>query len=392
MEEESFIEYYPDNCDNLELLIFVNGSIPSNSSPEWTPSYKLFNFLVEGVGVTTMTIFGVLGNMTSVIVLYQPKMRTSVSLLLMCLACFDTLLLLTNFLTFGVRGLFYYFLGQVAGDEFAALYNLPYWQYLHPLYGFATIGSVYFTVAIAIDRYIAVWWPLQSRYLCTWPRARYVAAAVILLSAGYNFMTHLTCYLSEIPLELRNNTNTSVPESNLSMDGSNNQTFPNRCSSFEGAMTLQYLIPMVFLPLTLLVVFNTLVYVKLQQENKKRKLMTSQERTETLFTVICVMVVTLFGFCNTALVVNSFLRYFYNCTYQQWQPIVDTIDNFLVSVNSSCNFIIYCAVGTRFRRQLRALLCCHKTVSLDDMASSTVQTESRTKQTELTNFGCTKIK
>ncbi|CAG7700314.1 unnamed protein product [Allacma fusca] len=382
MEVESFIEYYPDNCDNLELLI--NGSIPNNSSPEWTPSFKLFNFLVEGVGITTMTIFGVIGNITSVIVLYQPKMRTSVSLLLMCLACCDTLFLLTNFLNFGVRALvFDYFLGEVAGKEFAALYVDPYWQYWHPLYRFALTGSVYFTVAIAIDRYVAVWWPLQSRYLCTWPRARYVAAAVILLSAGYNGMGYLTCYLSEIPLEMTNNINTSVPESNFITDGSNNQTFQNKCSTFDSALSWHYLIIMVFVPLTLLVVFNTLVYVKVHQANKIRKLMTSQEKTETLFTVICVMVVTLFVSCNTALVVGALLKYFYNCTYVRWQPALDTVDNFLVSINTSCNFIIYCAVGTRFRRQLRALLCCHKTVSLDDMVSSTVQNESSTNQTEL---------
>ncbi|CAG7830880.1 unnamed protein product [Allacma fusca] len=191
----------------------------------------------------------------------------------------------------------------------------------------ALTGSVYFTVAIAIDRYIAVWWPLQSRILDL------------------------------------------LPDRNA--NGSGN------------ALSWSYVPIMMVFPLTLLVVFNTLIYVKVHQANKVRKLMTSQEKTETLFTVICVMVVTLFVTCNSAVVVSAFVKYFYNCNYQLWKPVLDTIDNLLVSINSSCNFIIYCAVGSRFRRQLRALLCRHKSVAVDDTDSTTEQINDR-KQAAIT--------
>ncbi|CAG7711911.1 unnamed protein product [Allacma fusca] len=364
-----------------QIELHWNSSLPSNSSTEWTPSFKLFKFLVQGVGITVVTIFGVMGNLTSAIVLFQPKMRISVTFLLMCLACCDTLFLLTNFLNFGLQALvFDYFIGEEEGKEFVALYIEPYWR---PLNRIALTGSIYFTVAIAIDRYVAVWWPLQSRYLCTWSRARYVAAGVVLISLTYNGIGYLTFYRPEMQTELgKNNLNMSLPGSARTMNDSKEEAFSNKSITFEFALSWQYLIIMVIFPLTLLMVFNTLIYVKVQQANKKRKIMTIQEKNLQSFTLICVMVVSVFIACNSALVVAAFIMRVYNCIYEEWNPVLETIDRLLISINSSCNFIIYCAVGTRFRQQLRELLFRRGRFSLEPV----VPIQSKTNQT--TELSC----
>ena len=50
----------------------------------------------------------------------------------------------------------------------------------------AQTGSVYFTVAVTVERFIAVCHPLKARSICTWSRAKYYTIVVVLMSVAYN--------------------------------------------------------------------------------------------------------------------------------------------------------------------------------------------------------------
>ena len=57
------------------------------------------------------------------------------------------------------------------------------------IYPFALIGqtsSVYVTIAITFERYIAVCLPLRARSLCTYGRARLYILSIVLFSILYN--------------------------------------------------------------------------------------------------------------------------------------------------------------------------------------------------------------
>ncbi|CAG7833204.1 unnamed protein product [Allacma fusca] len=314
--------------------------------------YQPIDLKLTGVGVTIITIVGVMGNTLSAIVLYQPKMRSSVTLLLLGLTFCDTTFLITLFVLQGLRALvFDYFLGIRFAEKFFGFLTSNFFI----VSSFALTGSYYFTMATTLDRYVAVWWPLKARHLCTWSRARYVAAVVVLISITYPTFSNL--YIVESPESLENRTRLILSKCGEDFHVPKDEASKFIDASFESDfLSWPYLIIMMLFPFTTLVVFNSLIYVKVRQANKTRKNMTSQENTDISYAVICVMITVLFLSCNSALITMAVLMRFYNCKFQQWKSVLISVDTFLVSVNSSSNFIIYCTMGTRFRRQLKRVL------------------------------------
>ena len=74
--------------------------------------------------------------------------------------------------------------------------------YVYPMALTAQTASVYLTVAITVERYVAVCLPLKARSLCTHKRARWCVLAVFSFAVLYNFTRffeyrHDTVYIWE---------------------------------------------------------------------------------------------------------------------------------------------------------------------------------------------------
>lgn len=110
-----------------------------------------FSFWVEGVLQTGLATLGILGNFVSIFVLTRKSMRNAFNLLLVTLAAFDT----------------WYLFGAIL-ESFRKTFDLasswhillfPY--FLYPLHQASMSGSVFMTVAIALERYAAVHYPVN---------------------------------------------------------------------------------------------------------------------------------------------------------------------------------------------------------------------------------------
>ena len=64
--------------------------------------YKRFEYLMQGVIVSIVSIFGIIGNILSVLVLVQPKLRSSMSYVLLGMTICDIIYLLGQFLDTGI--------------------------------------------------------------------------------------------------------------------------------------------------------------------------------------------------------------------------------------------------------------------------------------------------
>ncbi len=62
----------------------------------------IFDFLLPGALLTTIGVLGLVGNMISIIVLSRPQMRSSINVILIGLASFDSVLIATSIFMFGV--------------------------------------------------------------------------------------------------------------------------------------------------------------------------------------------------------------------------------------------------------------------------------------------------
>ena len=58
--------------------------------------------------------------------------------------------------------------------------------FVYPIAMIAQTASAYLTLAVTIERYLAVCWPLKARHLCTIGRAKMAVASVVGFALVYN--------------------------------------------------------------------------------------------------------------------------------------------------------------------------------------------------------------
>jgi NADH:ubiquinone oxidoreductase subunit 5 (subunit L)/multisubunit Na+/H+ antiporter MnhA subunit len=111
------------------------------------------------------------------------------------------------------------------------------------------------------------------------------------------------------------------------------------------------------IPLVLLVVFNATIIIKLYEGQKYpvQNGIRSAHEPEIGMSVMMAVLITMFLVSQTPSYVNQFLDYFvaaenYHCGHPYFYFY--HISNLIVSSNSCLNFVVYCAAGRKFRKDL----------------------------------------
>nr|CAH0113098.1 unnamed protein product [Daphnia galeata] len=311
----------------------------SNISEPEKSYFPLFEFVISLVLLVVVALPGLVGNFISIFILSRPQMRTSLNVILIGLASFDSILLLTSILLFVVPSIYAY----SGVGEF-------YYRHIHPLitpYTFvlgttAQTSSVYLTLTVTVERYIAVCHPLRARSWCTCKRGR---MAVVIIGIGSLFYNLPRFFEVERCLYV----DSELGESWIMLIPSplrNDKTY------VTWYIVSLYFIIMNFVPFTLLAILNGAIYKQVREANRERSLLTnSQKREIGLATMLLCVVAVFFIFNILAMVVNIF---------EVANILVDEmtrVSNLLVSVNSSVNFVIYCIFGDKFQRLFLRYFC-----------------------------------
>ncbi|KAJ8680850.1 hypothetical protein QAD02_016637, partial [Eretmocerus hayati] len=185
-----------ESIDNYSLLYYGNVSATAASSSATSVSPPndsctqdlsgeagLTEFILYGLLLNAISLLGLIGNAISIIVLSRPQMRSSINYLLIGLATCDTALILLSVLVYGLPGLYAY-TGYLFEYKFYVYPKIV--RYLYPLSTTAQMTTVYITLTVTMERYVAVCHPLKARSLCTHGRARTALFVIVLVSALYN--------------------------------------------------------------------------------------------------------------------------------------------------------------------------------------------------------------
>jgi hypothetical protein len=194
---------------------------PNNTNDSYyeqeDPDEVFFEFIAYGVLLNLIGVMGIIGNVISMIILSRPQMRSSINYLLIGLARCDTVLIVTSILLFGIPAIYQY-------TRTDLLYTYEFYIYpflcliVFPVAIIAQTVSVYLTLTVTLERFVAVCHPLQARSLCTYGRAKLYVILIIIFSTLYNLsrfweisvveythpVTNTTVYLTQ-PSELRKN-------------------------------------------------------------------------------------------------------------------------------------------------------------------------------------------
>lgn len=325
---------WPEYCEPLA----INSTLAEIDQDEDV----LFHFVTYGILLNSIGVFGIFGNIISMIILSRPQMKSSINYLLIGLARCDTVLIITSMLLFGLPSIY-------SGTGYLFVYYYRIYPLIAPIiYPIGMISqtiSVYLTLTVTLERFVAVCHPLRARSLCTCGRARFYVVLIIVFSILYNITRFWEVTVRECVHNQYNVLIYRVHPSNLR----NNHLY------ISIYIHWMYLVFMYFIPFSFLAILNTAIYRQVRRANQERQRLSRLQKKEIGLATMLLCVVVVFLICNAMALVSNVLEAFYGKTID---CLVET-GNLMVTINSSVNFVIYVIFGEKFKRLFLKLFFPH---------------------------------
>ncbi|CAG5132564.1 unnamed protein product [Candidula unifasciata] len=297
------------------------------------------NFYLNGLTTVIVITLGVIGNTMAMLVLTRRTMRTSTNIFLTALAIWDTVVLLICLLLISLIELVKSF------KDLAFAYIVVY---AYPIGLAAQTATVWLTVSFTVERYIAVCHPLRAASMCTIFRARLVVLTISGISILYNVPRWFEYDIASCAEA--NNPQCLYPDKTwLANDSIYHKIY----------FGWLYFLVMCFIPLCSLAILNAFLIVAVRRSKQQRKDMNVQQSRENNVTIMLVSVVMVFIICQVpALIYNmAYSIDMLKISNASGWVVLSNIRNFLVTLNSAVNFILYCALGQKFRRTFMRTFC-----------------------------------
>ena len=310
-----------------------------------------------------LILLGTLGNVLSFIILMRRSMRGySTYLYLAVLSITDTLVLIVGLLRMWV--------GELTGYDPRDHTN-GMCKTINVIGYTISIYSVWLIVAVTVERYVAVCYPLKSLSLCNRKRACHVILSLFFIIFCLNIHLAWTAQVSSITIE---------GVDYYSCDGGKKYAFlVDVVWPWVDAALYSFLPSCVILVLNILIIYNVVSARRnrsgLQSANRKQ----SQEvgrASETSYRLTFMLLTISFAFLISTFPMNIALicTHFYTPSAMDERgmarfKLARAITELLMYVNHSMNFYLYCATGQKFRQQL-LLLCGRRSASECDQSVS----------------------
>lgn len=190
------------------------------------------------------------------------------------------------------------------------------------------------TFLISMERFIAVCHPFRARTACNQTRTKFAICFIVTLSIVYNLPKFFEIVLLK------------------GYDSEYGDFYVVRASALrinpyyiQIYINWAYFIVMNLFPLICITIFNLMIYRQVQIVNRMRIKLTASEMQDIKLTTMLFCVVIVFMSCNFLAVFTNILESFYHIHNDR----LTKLSNFMVTVNSSVNFIIYVVLVRKFR-------------------------------------------
>ena len=360
--------------------------LPEDITERQWDIYYVTVWWLEGLGAVMLGFFGIFLNLTTIFCLVGSDLASSFfNWLLVSLSVFDSLLLGN-----GILEAFRNHLGS------HTVHNYVFVVFLYPFRSIVMCCSIYTTVVLALERYNALVKPkphnftrlrlgkqsLQNYFRFHFQRLLKYIGPIVILSTVYSIPRWL-----EIDVENQEICDKIDTNQNNSHNSGDNTAITckttyeiviNRLRSNDiyilWYLNIANLIITTIIPLITLIYLNANIYKRFKEFLKRHEVsLTSataqtqekikkKEKDMTQQTMILFSIVFLFGGFHILRIVLNVEEFLYfderkqakqiGCEWlQYWTIIASPISHFLLQINSSVNFVIYCYFNKSFRSE-----------------------------------------
>ncbi|CAF0869897.1 unnamed protein product [Adineta ricciae] len=300
----------------------------------------LFRLVVWGYIGMVLSIFGIVGNIITILVLISPSMRTtSTNIYLTAISCSNILFLLIFIPTYSMRYLLGYSVYMSNQPPFAfeiLLLRLP----TTPVYNTIVLSMIYLTLALSIDRLISVKFPLEFKHILTQRRTLIAIFCVYLFSILY-------C----IPYWLEQEYDPKDKVCRLTKFGQKIYKY----TRIYVYIPVVYVVPLLTLACVNTNIIKNLIKKKRRKQSLVGKTIAARKKTADYhITLMLVAVVIAFVLSQLPLLV---LNVWYAIDHKaptkslKFQTL-NSVGVLLLVLNTSTNFLLYCCFGQKFRQTL----------------------------------------
>ena len=311
---------------------------PAVLSEEYKDFYLNARFITGLVFYPIICVFGLTGNVLSIIVMSQKQMRSSTNTYLFALAISDCIKLFCDFLYFMVILLFQ--INPLTGNR---AYGFLY-PYAHYIFNTSLCISAWLTVSVAIERYIYVCHPTKVKHHCNINRARTISFSVFIVMSVLAIP-----YAMRYKTVQKVNNSTGVIEYNVEVSELwQNKFFTSTYTWIQNLMRS-------IIPLVILIILNACILYGL----RRCRLLRSKSPKKHRITTMLIIVILVFLICITP---DTIMSTFFGLGYSEENYLargIREITDLLLLINAATNFIIYCIFNTIFWCQFRRIFCYH---------------------------------
>lgn len=311
-----------------------------------------FAFWVEGVA---MTVLGCLALVTNSICIYgftRKELRNSFNSLIVALTIVDSFFCLFVMADYGFARAF---------QLHTVLYHLMYPHFLYPATNIALAASIFFTVSLGLERYVAVCFPLVHRDLAyTYSVSMRVAAyavPVVVLSVAVNIPKFLE---TRVVIERTQDPHTGQNVTNYSFDVTELRDNPVYIKFY---MNLALTVILGIAPFVALIFFNIKIYLRFLQTRGRYARgggnSNSTQAKDLQLGMILVCVVCMFFVTNVPRVLLNLYELFHvdysiecgdDFRPPVWLMCMSSVNHLLLVLNCIMNFVVYCCFNSGFKK------------------------------------------
>lgn len=303
--------------------------------------------------------FGIVGNLFTIKVLLHPNMKTAIDIHFIGLAIADLVSLVLILFIIPLR----YILVSHKMLWYHEFHTIIF-PLLYPVTIAFQLNSIFITVAASICRCITVYCPGLSQKMFTIKKSVKIIVVIFVFD-----------FILSIPYWLKYRTKKEInPYSQMVEFHLVETNFSNSINKFHIFLTTSSY----SIPLLILLIVNTLLIVVLLKARKRKQYFGLTHSNEIKITMILILIIITFFLCHMPNFILNILIYFCNKSQKDIYMIhLHHWSNFLLIVNYSCNFAIYCVFGEKFR-STAALLC--QARRIDNIPDDEVVTKNRSQK------------